>query len=87
MAETLYTPDGRTHVLVGSTTLESIVREYAGDEAAALVRAAPEREERLRHFIEDCAEKLQTAALMMEPECADTINAIQEVIDQIYSII
>lgn len=34
MAETIYTPDGKTHVLLGSTTLESIVRQYAGDDAA-----------------------------------------------------
>ena len=34
MAETIRTPDDRAHTLLGSTTLESIVREYAGDEAA-----------------------------------------------------
>jgi len=33
MADTLYTKDGKGHVLLGSTTLESIVREYAGDDA------------------------------------------------------
>lgn len=43
MAETLYTPDGKVHVLVGSTTLESIVREYAGDDTAERVRAEIER--------------------------------------------
>lgn len=32
MADTLITKDGKLHVLVGSTTLESIVREYAGDD-------------------------------------------------------
>lgn len=34
MAETIYTPDGKVHVLVGATTPESIVREYCGDELA-----------------------------------------------------
>lgn len=34
MAETMITRDGKLHVLVGSTRLESIVREYAGDQPA-----------------------------------------------------
>ena len=34
MADTIYTPDGKMHVLLGSTTMESIIREYAGEEAA-----------------------------------------------------
>lgn len=35
--ETIYTPDGRLHTLLGSTTLASIVRDYAGDDAATMV--------------------------------------------------
>lgn len=69
MADTLTTIDGKMHTLHGSTTLESIVREYARDEAADLVRAEIERnayeearaetdlgayEESLRHW-QDCA--------------------------------
>lgn len=42
MAETIYTPDGKTHVLVGSTTLESIIREYCGDESADIVQRLQE---------------------------------------------
>lgn len=38
VTETITTLDGKMHVLLGSTTLESIVREYAGDEAADAVR-------------------------------------------------
>ena len=37
MAETLETIDGKMHVLLGSTTLVSIIREYCGDEAADYV--------------------------------------------------
>lgn len=32
MADTVYTPDGRAHVLLGSTTPASIIREYAGED-------------------------------------------------------
>lgn len=31
MAETLYTKDGKCHVLLGSTTPVSIIRDYCGD--------------------------------------------------------
>lgn len=34
MAETILTPDGKLHVLLGSTTIETVIREYAGGEAA-----------------------------------------------------
>lgn len=43
MADTLYTKDVKGHVLLGSTTPESIVREYAGDDAANAVRELAER--------------------------------------------
>lgn len=43
MVDTLITPDGRLHTLLGSTTLESVVRDYAGDEAADMVRALAQR--------------------------------------------
>ena len=43
MADTLITPDGRLHTLLGSTTLESVIRNYAGDEAADRVRALAQR--------------------------------------------
>lgn len=35
MAKTVYTPDGKMHVLVGSTTPVSLIREYAGNDLAA----------------------------------------------------
>ena len=44
MPDTLITPDGRLHTLLGSTTLESIVREYAGSQVADAVRALAERD-------------------------------------------
>ena len=34
MAETLYTKDGKCHVLLDSTTPVSIIRDYCGDEVA-----------------------------------------------------
>ena len=43
MADTLITPDGQLHTLLGSTTLESVIRDYAGDEAADMVRALAQR--------------------------------------------
>lgn len=43
MADTLITPDGQLHTLLGSTTLESVVQDYAGDEAADMVRALAQR--------------------------------------------
>ena len=43
MADTIITPDGRMHTLLGSTTLESIIREYAGDQAADAVQKLVDR--------------------------------------------
>ena len=43
VVETITTKDGKFHTLLGSTTLESIVREYAGDEAANEVRRLAEQ--------------------------------------------
>lgn len=34
MADTIVTKDGKCHVLLGSTTPVSIIREYCGDEVA-----------------------------------------------------
>ena len=34
MANTVYTPDGTMHVLLGSTTILSIIRAYCGNEIA-----------------------------------------------------
>lgn len=43
MPDTIITPDGQMHTLLGSTTLESIIREYAGGQAADMVRELTER--------------------------------------------
>ena len=40
MAETIYTKDGKCHVLLGSTTQVSIIRDYCGDEAADWVESS-----------------------------------------------
>ena len=39
MPDTIITPDGRMHTLLGSTTVESIIREYAGEEPARAYEA------------------------------------------------
>lgn len=44
MVETMTTPDGKFHTLLGGTTLETIVREYAGDDAANAVRELVEHD-------------------------------------------
>lgn len=44
MVETITTPDGKFHTLLGSTTRESIVREYTGDDAANAVRELVEHD-------------------------------------------
>lgn len=38
MPDMVQTPDGRRHYLVSSLTLSELVRQYAGDEVAELVR-------------------------------------------------
>lgn len=39
MADTVYTPDGRAHVLLGSTTPASIIREYAGEDVLRSIQS------------------------------------------------
>lgn len=53
MAETITTPDGKTHVLLGSTTELSLIREYCGDELA----------DRLREALDDWYTKLNGLAI------------------------
>lgn len=43
MVDTLYTSDGKMHVLLGSTTLSSLVREYMGDDVADAVAHEEDR--------------------------------------------
>lgn len=47
MADTLYTSDGKMHVLLGSTTRVSLIREYMGADVADAVAAD---EDRLSHW-------------------------------------
>lgn len=42
MADTIYTPDGKAHVLMGSTTAETLVREYAGNDLGDILHALEE---------------------------------------------
>ena len=53
MADTVYTPDGRAHVLLGSTTPASIIREYAGGD---VLRELLSEVSRLCHEINEIAE-------------------------------
>ena len=52
MPDTLISPDGRLHTLLGSTTLESIVREYAGEDAAKLVENLVSKNARAEAIVE-----------------------------------
>ena len=53
MADTVYTPDGRAHVLLGSTTPASVIREYAGED---VLRELLSEVSRLCHEINEIAE-------------------------------
>lgn len=44
-ADTLYTSNGKMHVLLGSTTLSCLVCEYMGDDAARMVETLEKEEE------------------------------------------
>lgn len=44
MPDMVQTPDGRLHYLIGSLTLSELVRQYAGDEVAELVRRLEARD-------------------------------------------
>lgn len=70
MADMVQTPDGRRHYLVGSLTLSELVRQYAGDEVAELVRRLETRnvhEEELNGLTLSChiwADELETIAAL-----------------------
>lgn len=52
MADTLYTSDGKMHVLLGSITLSSLVREYMGDDAAQMVESLEKEKEAVEEKLE-----------------------------------
>lgn len=58
MADTITTPDKRTHVLLGNTTPLSIIREYAGEEAANWVRKLEDTIGELENTIEEQESKI-----------------------------
>lgn len=70
MADMVRTPDGRRHYLVGSLTLSELVRQYAGDEVAELVRrleTGNAYEEELNELTLSCrvwADELETVAAL-----------------------
>lgn len=64
MADTIITKDGKVHVLLGSTTPVSIIREYCGDEAAdwaSRVLEKREQTEKLISRIQELEEELESA--------------------------
>lgn len=81
MPDIIYTPDGKAHTLLGSTTLEEIVRYYAGGDAAdrvqeALVRNAYE-EARARSDLEAYEEEV-VALRRYIGDWADDLRSIME---------
>lgn len=52
MVETVYTPDGKLHTLLGSCTIQEIVREYAGEDAAKLVENLVSKNARAEAIVE-----------------------------------
>lgn len=77
MAETIYTRDGKMHVLIGSTTPVSIVREYCGD---GVVHA-------IRELIFGLCEDIECTAEMSDMEIDDLtevrtcVSAIMAIFD------
>ena len=72
MAETLYTKDGKCHVLLGSTPPVPIIRDYCGDE---LIRA-------LRREVSTIGEDIENIAGSSEADIED-INTISNYIDEL----
>ena len=54
MADTIYTKDGKRHVLLGSTTPTAVIREQCGDD---VIRAFRERVDKICGDITDLAAK------------------------------
>lgn len=52
MADTLYTSDGKMHILLGSTTLVSLIQKYMGDDAAQMVETLEQEKEALEKELE-----------------------------------
>lgn len=77
MAETIYTRDGKMHVLAGSTTPLSIVREYCGDE---VVQAIHKKIFGLCEDIE-CTAEMSDMEMDDLTEVKTAINAILAIFD------
>ena len=52
MVETVYTPDGKLHTLLGSCTIGEIIREYAGEDAARQVEELTRQNARAETIVE-----------------------------------
>lgn len=52
MADTLYTSDGKMHILLGATTLVSLIQKYMGDDAAQMVESLEQEKEALEKELE-----------------------------------
>lgn len=53
MAETVYTPDGKSHVLLGNTTRLSLIREYAGNDLAEYVEGLENLADEWERYFDD----------------------------------
>ena len=75
---TLYTPDGKLHTLLGSVTLEAIVREYAGEEAALMVEEMEDHAIAARYLLDS---DLKSYEASLE-HWHDQVQGWKEIIDE-----
>ena len=96
MAETIYTKDGKCHVLLGSTTPVSIIRDYCGDEVADWVESSLNYMDRkelsdlgayeadldhLHRMMQDWVEELRVIAALCENTRISKASIRQEIIN------
>lgn len=89
MAETVYTPDGKLHTLLGSCTIGEIVREYAGEDAAKTDLLSYERD--LDHWhrmaqdwageLEAIAKKFDSDKVLCRADAAKRIRLLKKQIE------
>ena len=77
MVETVYTPDGKLHTLLGSCTIQEIVREYAGEDAAKLVENLVSKNARA----EAIAKKLDSDKALRRAGAAQRIRLLKKQIE------
>lgn len=75
MADTIYTKDGKCHVLLGSTTPVSIIRDYCGDEVADWASKLLAKSKQTAELIS----RIQDLEAELEEANTDLSNANEEI--------